>query len=856
MWAQFRCGTEARRQAVAASPVQVDGLGLNGIDFVEVIDREAPDPALRQRVLHLHFLKPDGVAALGPADLAIEGGERVTAIAVLAVAPLAGSDRALALTLDRYGDFGRYTLRLRDAAGAGPPAHIDPPLAQVEFSFKTDCPTGFDCADAADCPPDLPPAPRLDTLAKDYESFRRLMLDRMAATAPDWTERNPADLGVTLVELLADAADRLSYYQDAVATEAYLGTARRRTSVRRHARLTGYRLHEGCNARCVAAFEVGADIAAADPVGTPLPVLPRGTQLLARLPRATGAAAVVLGAEAEAALAATVGVFETMEDVAALAPARNAIRFHLWGESGCCLARRATRAFLARPDAALSLAAGDLLVFEEGPDEETGAPADPARRHAVRLAADPSLLRDHLEGVDVLEIAWHEADAMPFPLRLDAAVVRGNAVLADHGRWVPAGGGAALDPPAPPADLRPWRPALPEDRGLVFAAAFDASAMRARPAAAALAQDPQTALPVVALTAAGETWLPTADLLGEDRFAAAFVVETEPGERPRLRFGDGVFGRRPPSGGLAARWRRGGGPEGNIGADSLAHLLLPETGLRDALREGFRAGRFAFADLDAADVAAAGIAAALAANVLGVRNPLPGRGGTAAQPTLSAKLEAPQAFKVNQRAVTPADYAAAAERHPEVQRAVAARRWMGSWHVVLLTVDRVGRRPVDAAFEAELTGFLERFRLAGHDLEIEPPRFVPLDVALWVCVEPGFVAQDVRRALLDRFAAGMRADGTPGLFHPDRLSFGQPVALSPLVAEAMAVPGVRWVGVQRPGGAAGEDPEGRFRKLREPATDYADAGLIPIGPLEVAVLDNDPNRPENGRLALLLEGGL
>jgi hypothetical protein len=70
----------------------------------------------------------------------------------------------------------------------------------------------------------------------------------------------------------------------------------------------------------------------------------------------------------------------------------------------------------------------------------------------------------------------------------------------------------------------------------------------------------------------------------------------------------------------------------------------------------------------------------------------------------------------------------------------------------------------------------------------------------------------------------------------------------------MAVPGVRWVGVERPGGGAGED--GYFRKLREPATDYADAGLIPIAPLEVAVLDNDPNRPENGRLTLRVEGGL
>src|SRR5262249_56085651 len=93
------------------------------------------------------------------------------------------------------------------------------------------------------CPPETAPPLQLDYLAKDYASFRRLMLDRMAALAPSWRERHAADLGITLVEVLAYATDYLSYRQDAVATEAYLGTARRRTSIRRHARLVDYRMH-------------------------------------------------------------------------------------------------------------------------------------------------------------------------------------------------------------------------------------------------------------------------------------------------------------------------------------------------------------------------------------------------------------------------------------------------------------------------------------------------------------------------------------------------------------------------------------------------------------------------------------
>ena len=54
---------------------------------------------------------------------------------------------------------------------------------------------------------------------------------------------------VTMVETLAYAADRVSYMQDAVNTEAYIGTARSRISMRRHARLVDYQVSEGANAR-------------------------------------------------------------------------------------------------------------------------------------------------------------------------------------------------------------------------------------------------------------------------------------------------------------------------------------------------------------------------------------------------------------------------------------------------------------------------------------------------------------------------------------------------------------------------------------------------------------------------------
>src|SRR5262249_7536044 len=100
----------------------------------------------------------------------------------------------------------------------------------------------------------------LSYLAKDYASFRQLILDRMALIMPDWKERHVPDIGIMLVELLAYAGDYLSYYQDAVATEADLETARLRISVRRHALLVDYVLPEGCNGRAWVCVETDKDV--------------------------------------------------------------------------------------------------------------------------------------------------------------------------------------------------------------------------------------------------------------------------------------------------------------------------------------------------------------------------------------------------------------------------------------------------------------------------------------------------------------------------------------------------------------------------------------------------------------------
>ena len=271
---------------------------------------------------------------------------------------------------------------MQDAQHPEPPPGYDPVLSEVNFSFKVECPSDFDCQPKCVCPPTLRTEPDINYLAKDYGSFRRLMLDRIALLSPQWTERNAADLGVTLVEALAFVGDYLSYQQDAIGTEAYLGTARRRVSIRRHARLVDYSMHDGCNARAWVQIQVSADTGP----------LPKGTQIFTSI---TGQPPI-LPDDPRILRQAQAG-FETMHD-AMLFKAHNSIPFYTWTEQRCCLPKGATSAELDGHFP--NLQKGDVLIFEEvlGPDTGQPGDADPAHRQAVRLTEQPVLDVDPLNG--------------------------------------------------------------------------------------------------------------------------------------------------------------------------------------------------------------------------------------------------------------------------------------------------------------------------------------------------------------------------------------------------------------------------------------------------------------------------
>ena len=819
---QVVCDDRSRRPLLLADHT------WNGIDAIEV-------PWDDQEHLRVYFVNSPP-PALTVAQLHIEGGVRVRNIAVTGVAAKtdANGDHYLEVTVDRAGDFSIYTL-VADA-----PGNIDPAFARRLFSFKAGCPTDLDCEVEEPCPVDPVDAPAIDYLAKDYESFRRLMLDRISATVPQWRERHDADLGMALVQLLAYVGDDLSYYQDAVANEAFLETARQRESVRRHTKLIDYPMHDGASARAFVHFTVSA-----------AGVVRQRTAVLARIDSAVeeGSVAppgpVILAQDGERASGATTAVFEVMADTP-VDPALNGVAIHTWGDAQCCLPRGATTVDLVGD---VPVGSGDLLLLEEVLGPETGLPqdADRTHRHVVRLAGVDRTVRDPLmtlhdgEAVsrssgdpelNVTRVWWSGADRLPFPLCLSAilpegtslpgvSVARGNLALADHGRTVSetypddgsavAGGNTAFRfrLQQGPLSFRPVQGAIPGDPP-------PADAVRSLMALSPRGAEPQvTRLTVNTPAGAIPMWSSVPDLLDSDPFGREFVVEIGNDGRATIRFGDDEFGMAPPDGStIDVTYRVGVGRGGNAGSDSLAHVVVPDPTPPN------------WPDVD------------------GVRNPLPAWGGLDPESLDQVKRMAPAAFHSElYRAVTEDDFARAAEKLPEVQRAAARFRWTGSWYTVFVAVDPAGTDELTPDLGGRIAAFLTRYRQAGYDLEITPPVYVPLEVAVEVCVAADHFRGDVKRAVLEALDATVHPDGGLGFFAPDNFTFGQSVYLSRLYAALESIPGVDSARVAV------------FKRFGMVPAGELDAGRIEMAPLEIARLDNDPSAPENGTLTLSMLGG-
>jgi hypothetical protein len=801
--------------------------GVNGLDYLEVLGQPGCGDQLA-----LTFLKDARGLALSPANISLTGGAPVQPESVQ---PATKDDPlTIIVQLSGSGDFSPYTLTLvTSAQNPDPPKGIDPQLSQATFSFKAGCPAIVDCRQTQCCPSDLATPLDIHYLARDYNGFRQALIDRLATLVPDWTETHEADPGITLVEALAFAVDRVSYLQDAVNTEAYIGTARSRISLRRHVRLVDYQISEGANARALVCVQTKATVV----VRKGTPAAP-GAQFYPTVPGLKPSIDPNLdGFDADQLTSGPGPIFEPLQDVT-LQSEQNGMPLYIWREPTFCLATGATEATLEGQFT--TLAAGQILIFQEVLGPTTGEPgdADPSHRWAVRLTyastVDHSgaVLTDPTDTkVELTNIAWMAEDALPFPIcvasisnegqqLIGVSIVLGNVVPVDQGAWtnnedlgivpqMPAQAVAEIGCNCSPATgalvPQPWFQPKLVNSPLTFATPYDATA----PASSFLAADPSAATPQISVSSSdGVAWAPSEDLLTKGPLDPYFIPEIEWDGTAHLRFGDGTYGLAPAALlDFTATYRTGNGVSGNVGQRGLGHILM-----------------------------------AAGTEIIAVSNPLAAAGGTDPETMQHIVQAAPFAFQSQLRCVTAADYGAQTETLAGVAEAQGTMRWTGSWYSAFVSVAPTG--VWSTALASEVSAGLDKLRMMVVDLVVEEARYVGLDIGLQICVASNFFVADVRQALWKLLVTGDSCTGAQGLLSQGNFQFGQAVYASPIIAAAQSVAGVASVTLAT------------FARQTAPAAPgVAPPQQLTMGAVEIPCCDNDPDHADRGSLTLIMTGG-
>ena len=863
-------------------------LGFNGIDLVLVTLVPSVNP--KKAVLEVHFHNTnqlDTILSEVQADprravqiFPIQGGHRIVGgplrgqVKVTEVKKGSG-ESTLFLTVRPIGDYSTYTLGVFHA-------NFDPILSEIEFKFRPGC--FNNCSPEWKPPPEPVKDPTIDYLAKDYDSFKHTLISWMMNRVPGWQATSEADLDMVLIELFAAAADDLSDYQDRVMNEAYLGTARKRVSLARHARLMDYHIHQGNQASTWLALKVR----------TP-GVVGKGFQVWTGEETKLPTAFVFQGKEDRSLLFALDGALEDDLDNATVSPdlisqfwfhgvqlsgsavissqnpgmtwlisddhneniyfikkyagqlevwlphlhnLLNNMGLYTWSGSIPTLKSGATSADLKvseTGDKESALIVESLLrdggverlLIQEWLNPTSGIPAgrDRTNRQLLNLVTGPGTRRQR-------------ATAMRDPVT-DQWFVRVNWIKEDalkHAycysikcktgtvKEVSLFHGNLLR--VHHGDLRSIAFREPD---ALLTGSEDAYFERSRKLEAICRLPSDHILAYTDTPPGGE--IPPRSTMGvevevgssSDPWEEAIdLVHSDASDEQGDHYVVETDENR------ISLLRFGDGVNGR---------QLPQGAV---VRCSYQVGRGPEGNIGPDTLL--NCDKNTYSEVEELWNPFDVINGRDPEPASEIIRRAPEAFKSRQlRAITLQDYVDRVEELPEVSRATASYKWTGSWRTVRLAVDPLGTTTISDTLRKEIISHINALRLMGEDLEVRSPRFVPLDISLSVNVHSDYWCEDIREILEMEFSDGFTPDGRKGFFHPDRWTFGQELRDSQILGRVQGIQGVDHVNSLS------------MKRWNEATPGREDR--IEVRTNEIILVRNDPDEMEEGIIRFELNGG-
>jgi hypothetical protein len=264
-----------------------------------------------------------------------------------------------------------------------------------------------------------------------------------------------------------------------------------------------------------------------------------------------------------------------------------------------------------------------------------------------------------------------------------------------------------------------------------------------------------------------------------------FAIETDENDITSVIFGDGQHGRIPPPGArIIARYRIGGGLNGNVGSGLITTVVnAPQLQLIGAK----------------------------------VTNKEPASGGAERESIEHAIKHAPSAFSSMHRAVTAEDYVSLAKLFPGVSK---ARAEAANWNQINLFIAPMGSgQPVSDVLERDLLAFFENKRMLTTRIEIIGPEYIKIHI--------GVIAKAV--AYLSPVTVAAEIESTiKSLFDFEKMEFGQTLYISKIYEALEALAGVDFVYIDE------------FKGVRNDANNTlltASEGTLLLGSNEIPVLD-------------------